>query len=53
VAPQKCAVTLVSAGTSTACLRRFYDWDAQRDSYPHPQPELMVWQYIRGQLRPR
>jgi hypothetical protein len=35
------------------CLRRFYNWDAQRDSYPHPQPELVVWQYIRGQLRPR
>jgi len=35
------------------CLRRFYDRESQRDSYPHPKPELEVWQYIRGQLRPR
>jgi hypothetical protein len=36
-----------------ACLRRFYDWDSQRDSYPHPKAELDVWNYIRGQLRVR
>jgi len=36
-----------------ACLRRFYDWDAQLDSYPHPKPELAVWQYIHGRLRTR
>ena len=36
-----------------ACLRAFYNWDAQRDSYPHPKPELAVWNYILGQLRPR
>ena len=35
------------------CLRRFYDWDACRDSYPHAKPELAVWQFIQGQLRPR
>jgi hypothetical protein len=34
-------------------LRRFYDWDARRDSYPHPKPEREVWLYIRGQLRAR
>ncbi len=33
------------------CLRRFYDWDAQRDTYPHRKPELAVWTYILGQLR--
>jgi hypothetical protein len=37
----------------TACLRAFYDWDARRDAYPHPKPELDVWRYILGQLRPR
>ncbi len=35
------------------CLRRFYDWESRRDSYPHPKPELEVWRYIQGQLRPR
>ncbi|MEO8059849.1 MAG: hypothetical protein ABI671_16165 [Burkholderiales bacterium] len=34
-------------------LRRFYDWEARQDSYPHPKPELDVWQYIQGKLRPR
>ena len=34
-------------------LRRFYDWDARRDSYPHRKPDLEVWQYIHSQLRPR
>ena len=36
-----------------ACLRSFYDWDSQRDSFPHPKPELAVWNYILGQLRSR
>jgi len=36
-----------------ACLRAFYDWDSQRDAYPHKKPELDVWTYILGQLRPR
>jgi len=35
------------------CLRRFYDWEARKDACPHPKPELEVWQYIQGQLRPR
>jgi len=35
------------------CLRRFFDWDARQDSYPHPKPELEVWQYIHSQLRTR
>jgi hypothetical protein len=34
-----------------ACLRRFYDWDAQSDSYPHRKPKLAVWTYILGQMR--
>ena len=34
-------------------LRRFYDWDARRDSYPHRKPDLEVWQYIHSLLRPR
>ena len=36
-----------------ACLRRFYDWDSQRDAYPHRKPELDIWNYIHGQLRRR
>jgi len=36
-----------------ACLRRFYNWDAQRDAYPHPKAELEVWNYIRAQLQAR
>lgn len=35
------------------CLRRFYDWESRRDSYPHPKPELEVWRYIHGELRSR
>ena len=35
------------------CLRRFYDWEAQRDVYPHQKDELQVWRYILGQLRKR
>lgn len=35
------------------CLRRFYEWDASQDSYPHAKPELAVWQFIQGQLRLR
>jgi hypothetical protein len=34
-------------------LRRFYDWEAHRDCYPHPKPELEVWQYIHSRLRTR
>lgn len=33
------------------CLRRFYDWDARRDTYPHHKPERHVWTYIVGQMR--
>jgi len=36
-----------------ACLRRFYDWEAQSDTYPHRKPELAVWEHIRRQLRTR
>jgi hypothetical protein len=36
-----------------SCLRRFYDWDAQSDTYPHRKSELVVWEHIRGQLRRR
>ena len=35
------------------CLRWFYDWEAQRDVYPHQKDELQVWRYILGQLRKR
>jgi hypothetical protein len=33
------------------CLRRFYNWDAQSDIYPHRKPELAIWTYILGQMR--
>ena len=36
-----------------ACLRRFFDWDAQQETYPHRKSELAVWEHIRGRLRPR
>jgi hypothetical protein len=35
------------------CLRQFFEWDARRDNYPHPVPNLAVWTYIQGRLRPR
>jgi hypothetical protein len=35
------------------CLRHHYDWEANQGSYPHPQPELVVWQYIQARLRAR
>jgi len=34
-------------------LRRFYDWDTRQDMDPHAKPEIEVWRYIRGKLRPR
>jgi hypothetical protein len=34
------------------CLRKFFDWESRRHTYPHPKPELEVWEYIRGRLRP-
>lgn len=34
-------------------LRHFYDWDARRDCRPHAKPEVDVWRFIHGQLRPR
>jgi len=36
-----------------ACLRRFYDWEAQRDTCPHPKAELAIWNWIHAQLRAR
>jgi hypothetical protein len=33
------------------CLRKFYDWESRRDTYPHKPPELAVWKYIQSQLR--
>ena len=33
-------------------IRSFYDWDSRRDHYPHRPPELDVWKFILGQLRP-
>lgn len=43
----------VDDAAMVVCLRDFYDWDSRRDTYPHPKPELDVWNYILGQLRPR
>nr|WP_295786468.1 hypothetical protein [Rhodoferax sp.] len=45
--------TYADDGAMLVCLRRFYNWDAQRDAYPHPKAELDVWNYIRGQLQHR
>lgn len=36
-----------------AALRRFCEWDARRDTYPHPKTELEVWRFIRAQLKRR
>ena len=33
-------------------LRRFFDWDARQDSFPHAKPEIDIWRYIHGKLRP-
>jgi hypothetical protein len=33
-----------------ADLRKFYDWDTKRDTYPHPPPELDVWRFIERKL---
>jgi hypothetical protein len=35
------------------CIRRFYDWDSRKETYPHRPPEVEVWMYIQGQLWPR
>ncbi len=34
------------------CIRRFYDWDSRKDTYPHRPSELDVWKYIQRQLLP-
>jgi hypothetical protein len=33
-----------------AFLRRFFDWDACKESFPHRPPELEIWKYIVGQF---
>ena len=45
--------TFATDSAMLACLRRFYDWEAQRDAYPHKKAEVEVWRYILGQLRAR
>jgi len=32
------------------CIRKFYDWESRKDSYPHRPPELEAWRFIQGQL---
>jgi len=35
------------------CIRKFYDWDSRKDTYPHRPPELDVWKFIQRQLHPK
>jgi len=46
-------VSLWDDAAMLAALRRFCEWDARRDTYPHPKPELEVWRFIRAQLKRR
>ena len=34
-----------------ADLRRFYDWDTKRETYPHSPPETEVWRYILRRMK--
>jgi hypothetical protein len=34
-----------------ASIRQLYDWESRKGSFPHPPPELEVWQFIQRQLR--
>ena len=38
------------SGALLADLRRFYDWDTKRETYPHSPPEAEVWRYILRRL---
>ena len=43
-------VTYPTGEAMLDCLRKFFDWESRRDTYPHRPPELEVWQYIQRQL---
>lgn len=44
-------LTFRAEGEFLEFLRRFYDWEARREIYPHPPLELDAWKYILAQLR--
>lgn len=44
-------VTFRAEGEFLEFLRRFYDWEARREIYPHPPLELDAWKYILARLR--